>query len=69
MAGNRILDRTLLSVLKFNLVKDGRIVVTASDKINEFIGLEVGADDYVTKPFSMRELLSRIHAMIRRSEI
>jgi DNA-binding response OmpR family regulator len=32
------------------------------------VGLEIGADDYVTKPFSMRELLARIKAVLRRSE-
>ena len=31
-------------------------------------GLEMGADDYVTKPFSMRELVARVRAQIRRSE-
>ena len=36
-----------------------------SDKIN---GLEIGADDYVTKPFDVKELLARIHAVMRRTE-
>ena len=37
-----------------------------SDKV---LGLEIGADDYITKPFSMRELLARIKANIRRSKM
>lgn len=44
------------------------IMLTARDEeIDKVLGLELGADDYVTKPFSMRELLSRIKAVLRRS--
>ncbi len=44
------------------------IIVTAKDTEADVVtGLELGADDYVTKPFSMRELLSRIRALLRRS--
>lgn len=43
------------------------IMLTAkSDEIDKIVGLEVGADDYLTKPFSMRELLARVKAMQRR---
>ena len=43
------------------------IMVTAKDdEIDRVVGFEVGADDYVTKPFSMRELLLRIKAILRR---
>jgi DNA-binding response OmpR family regulator len=43
------------------------IMLTArSEEIDRVLGLEVGADDYVTKPFSMRELLARVRAMLRR---
>ena len=46
------------------------IMVTArDDEIDKVAGLDLGADDYVTKPFSMRELLARIRAMLRRTEI
>jgi two-component system, OmpR family, response regulator len=112
-------DNTLLDVLRYNLVKEGYRVVTASDglqgieiarkeepdlvildlmlpnmdglevcrvlrkdmivpilmltakaeEIDKIVGLEVGADDYMTKPFSMRELLARIRAMLRRTEM
>jgi DNA-binding response OmpR family regulator len=43
------------------------IMLTArSDEVDKVVGLEVGADDYVTKPFSMRELMARVKAMLRR---
>jgi DNA-binding response OmpR family regulator len=37
------------------------------DEIDKVLGLEMGADDYVTKPFSLRELLSRVRALLRRA--
>ena len=44
------------------------IMLTAqSDDMDKVLGLEMGADDYVTKPFNLRELLSRIRAQIRRA--
>jgi len=39
------------------------------DEIDRIVGLELGADDYILKPFSLRELLARIHAVFRRQEI
>ena len=43
------------------------LMLTAkSEEIDRVVGLELGADDYVTKPFSMRELLARIKAILRR---
>ncbi len=46
------------------------IVLTGQhlDEIDRVVGLELGADDYLTKPFSPRELLARIRAVLRRSE-
>jgi two-component system alkaline phosphatase synthesis response regulator PhoP len=45
------------------------LMLTAkSDEIDKVVGLEVGADDYVTKPFGRRELLARVRALLRRSE-
>lgn len=44
------------------------IILTAQrDEIDKVLGLEMGADDYVTKPFGLRELLSRIRAQLRRA--
>jgi two-component system, OmpR family, response regulator RegX3 len=43
------------------------IMVTAKDaEVDKVVGLEIGADDYVTKPFSTRELIARIRAVLRR---
>lgn len=45
----------------------GLVIVTGrGDAIDKVVGLEVGADDYVTKPFDLRELLARIKAVMRR---
>jgi DNA-binding response OmpR family regulator len=45
------------------------IMLTARDsEVDKVVGLELGADDYVTKPFSLRELTARIRAIFRRSE-
>jgi two-component system OmpR family response regulator len=45
------------------------IMLTAKTKeIDKVVGLELGADDYVTKPFSMRELIARIKSILRRAE-
>jgi len=47
------------------------IIITGDrrDEIDRVVGLELGADDYVTKPFSLRELLARIRAVLRRREV
>lgn len=42
------------------------ILTARDDEIDRVIGLELGADDYLTKPFSMRELLARVKALLRR---
>jgi two-component system, OmpR family, response regulator len=46
------------------------IIITGDrrDEIDRVVGLELGADDYVTKPFSLRELLARVRAVLRRRE-
>ena len=46
------------------------IMLTArEDEIDKIVGLEMGADDYVTKPFSPRELMSRVKAVLRRANV
>jgi DNA-binding response OmpR family regulator len=46
------------------------LMLTAkSEEIDRVLGLEVGADDYLTKPFGLRELLARVHAILRRMEM
>lgn len=45
------------------------IILTAkSDEMDKILGLEIGADDYITKPFSPRELVARVKAVLRREE-
>jgi len=72
-----ILDVMLPGLSGFDVLKSARekgittpvIMLTAKgEEIDRVLGLELGADDYVTKPFSLRELLARVKAVLRRSE-
>ena len=72
-----VLDLKLGHESGFDIVRSVRtvsdlpiIVLTGQhrDEVDRIVGLELGADDYVTKPFSPRELLARIRAVLRRSE-
>jgi two-component system OmpR family response regulator len=72
-----ILDLKLGQDDGFDLLREIRsrsdvpIIITTGDRrdeIDRVVGLELGADDYVTKPFSLRELLARIRAVLRRQE-
>lgn len=45
------------------------MLTARSEEADRVLGLEVGADDYLTKPFSMRELLARVRAILRRTEL
>ena len=52
------------------LVNTSIIMLTAkSEELDKILGLELGADDYITKPFSIRELLARVKAVLRRNNI
>jgi DNA-binding response OmpR family regulator len=45
------------------------IMITAKDaEVDKIVGLELGADDYITKPFSVREVLARVNAVLRRAQ-
>jgi DNA-binding response OmpR family regulator len=72
-----ILDVMLPHKSGFDILKTARekgistpvIMLTAKgEEIDRVLGLELGADDYITKPFSLRELLARVKAVIRRAE-
>ena len=59
----------VLSALRRNGCKTPVLLLTAKTQIEERIhGLDAGADDYLSKPFDMRELIARIRAMLRRRE-
>jgi DNA-binding response OmpR family regulator len=73
-----LLDVMLPGVSGFDICKNARkegvntpiILLTAKgEEIDKVLGLELGADDYITKPFSLRELLARIKAILRRPPI
>lgn len=56
--------------LRTNNINTPVIMLSARiEEADKVLGLELGADDYVTKPFSIRELISRIKAILRRSEV
>ncbi len=72
-----LLDVMLPQISGFDICKKARsekidtpiILLTAKgEEIDKILGLELGADDYITKPFSLRELLARIKAILRRSK-
>lgn len=59
---------TLRELRKFSYISV--IMLTAKDdEVDRVLGLELGADDYVVKPFSMRELIARVRANLRRREV
>ncbi len=54
--------------IRANRIKTPIIMLTAKDEeIDKILGLELGADDYITKPFSVRELIARVKAVLRRN--
>lgn len=62
----------ILKQLKSNINTSSIPVIMLTAKSSEYdkvIGLDLGADDYITKPFSMMELIARIRAVLRRSEV
>ncbi len=72
-----LLDVMLPKISGFDICKNARaagvktpiIMLTArGEEIDKVLGLELGADDYITKPFSVRELLARVKALLRRNQ-
>jgi len=72
-----ILDVMMPKISGFDVCKKARengintpiIMLTAKgEEVDKVLGLELGADDYITKPFSLRELLARIKAILRRAD-
>ena len=53
-------------ILRQEMTTPVLMLTARDDEIDRVVGLEVGADDYLTKPFSMRELMARVKAMLRR---
>jgi DNA-binding response OmpR family regulator len=72
-----VLDLMLPELDGFEVARIVRSEMTAAilmltaraEEIDRVVGLEVGADDYLTKPFSMRELLARVKALLRRTRL
>lgn len=58
-------------IRKDNIISNVPIIMLTakSEEIDKILGLELGADDYITKPFSIRELSARIKALLRRSNV
>lgn len=72
-----ILDLRLPGMMGLDLFREMRklrpdvpvvMLTTSAEEIDRVLGLELGADDYVTKPFSARELAARVKAVLRRTE-
>ncbi len=56
-------------ILRKGMVVPILMLTAKAEETDKIVGLEIGADDYMTKPFSMRELLARVRAMLRRAKI
>ena len=56
-------------ILRKEMIVPILILTAKGEEIDKVVGLELGADDYITKPFSIKELLARIRAMLRRVEM
>ncbi len=56
-------------ILRKEMITPILMLTARDDEIDRVVGLEMGADDYLTKPFSMRELMARVKAQLRRSRL
>lgn len=59
----------VLRIVRRYLAVPIMMLTAKAEEIDKVVGLELGADDYMTKPFSMRELVARVRAMLRRMEL
>jgi DNA-binding response OmpR family regulator len=61
---------SLASWLRDTHPRMGIVMLTsAADSVDRIVGLELGADDYIPKPFELREVLARVRAVLRRSQL
>jgi two-component system catabolic regulation response regulator CreB len=58
----------LLKVIRQSYEVPVMLLTARSDEVDKIVGLEIGADDYVTKPFSPREVVARVKAILKRSQ-
>jgi two-component system OmpR family response regulator len=56
-------------ILRKEMIVPILMLTAKAEETDKIVGLEIGADDYMTKPFSLRELLARIRAMLRRAKM
>ncbi len=59
----------VLRILRQHAATPVLMLTARSEEADRVVGLEIGADDYLTKPFSSRELIARVRALLRRSEL
>lgn len=59
----------VLKEIRIQLQTPVLMLTAKEEEVDKVLGLELGADDYITKPFSMRELVARVKANLRRSEV
>lgn len=56
-------------ILRKEMIVPMLMLTAKAEETDKIVGLEIGADDYMTKPFSLRELLARVRAMLRRTKM
>jgi two-component system OmpR family response regulator len=56
-------------ILRKEMTSPILMLTAKADETDKIVGLEIGADDYITKPFSMREMIARVRAILRRTQM
>ena len=64
----RLDGREVCKIIRREMSVPILMLTAKAEEVDKVVGLEIGADDYVTKPFGMRELLARVRALLRRAE-